>query len=111
MAARNLRSDIPFNPQSSKFLKEEQDCSWSKGKEKQPKEGEESFQERQKTRVAIANGEELAYALTHKEKKNPSFQHKEKRKWDLGQATMGENYVEEEKRFLRDSGIYSGFDV
>lgn len=90
---------------------EEQDWSWSKGDEKQPKEGEESFEERQKTRAAIADGEELAYALTQKEKKNLSFQQKEKRKRDLGQASRGKNYVEEEKRLLRESGIYSGFDA
>ena len=40
-----------------------------------------------------------------------SFRQKEKRKRDAGQASRGKNYVEEEKRLLRDSGVYSGFDA
>jgi hypothetical protein len=48
---------------------------------------------------------------TSKEKKNMSFQQKEKRKRELGQASRGKNYVEEEKRLLRESGVYSGFDT
>ncbi|KAF4361390.1 uncharacterized protein LOC115723431 [Cannabis sativa] len=100
---------------------EEQDWSWSSGKEKRDaKESEESFQERQKTRAALMQGEQLLGALTRqekeslrekeREKKNVSFSQKEKRKRELGQASRGKNYVEEEKRLLRDSGIYSGFD-
>ncbi|XP_062108855.1 uncharacterized protein LOC133819589 [Humulus lupulus] len=100
---------------------EEQNWSWSSGKEKrEAKESEESFQERQKTRAALVQGEQLLGVLTRqekeslrekeREKKNVSFSQKEKRKRELGQATRGKNYVEEEKRLLRDSGIYSGFD-
>ncbi|KZV18525.1 hypothetical protein F511_21704 [Dorcoceras hygrometricum] len=88
----------------------EQDWTWSTGKETRPKEEEESFEERQKTRASIASGEELVYVQARKDKKNLSFQQKEKRKRDLGQASRGKNYVEEEKRMLRESGIYSGFD-
>lgn len=88
-----------------------QDWTWSNGKEKrETKELEESFVERQKTRAAIAYGEQLANVETRREK-NISFSQKEKRKRDLGQASRGKNYVEEEKRMLRDSGIYSGFDT
>ncbi|KAK4418299.1 hypothetical protein Salat_2242600 [Sesamum alatum] len=90
---------------------QEQDWSWSKGKEKQTTDAEESFEDRQKTRAAIADGEQLVNVQTRKEKRSISFQQKEKRKRDLGQASRGKNYVEEEKRMLRDSGIYSGFDA
>nr|DAD47913.1 TPA_asm: hypothetical protein HUJ06_017850 [Nelumbo nucifera] len=87
------------------------DWSWSNGKENvKDREIEESYEERQKTRAALAEGEELTGVQTRKEKKNLSFSQKEKRKRDLGQASRGKNYVEEEKRLLRDSGIYSGFD-
>ncbi|GJP32779.1 hypothetical protein CLOM_g17376 [Closterium sp. NIES-68] len=40
-----------------------------------------------------------------------SFSQREKRKRDAGQASRGKNYVEEEKRQLRDQGVYSGFDA
>lgn len=89
-----------------------QDWSWSTGKESREKEaGEESYEERQKTRAALSNGEQLVGVQTRKDKKNASFSQKEKRKRDLGQASRGKSYVEEEKRLLRDSGIYSGFDT
>ncbi|XP_021744531.1 uncharacterized protein LOC110710520 isoform X2 [Chenopodium quinoa] len=85
------------------------DWTWSTGKDrKKDQESEESYKERQKTRAALADGEELATAITQKEKK--TFAQKEKRKRDLGQTSRGKNYVEEEKRMLRDSGVYSGFD-
>jgi hypothetical protein len=29
----------------------------------------------------------------------------------MGQSSRGKNYVEEEKRLLRDQGVYSGFDT
>jgi len=86
--------------------------SWSTGKEKRvDKEIEESYEERKKTREAISLGEELPAALTWNDKKNLSFSQKEKRKRELGQASRGKNYVEEEKRLLRENGIYSGFDA
>ncbi|XP_020206617.1 uncharacterized protein LOC109791700 [Cajanus cajan] len=89
-----------------------QDWTWSTGKEKRvEKEIEESYEERQKTREAISLGEELPAVLTRNDKKNLSFSQKEKRKRELGQASRGKNYVEEEKRLLRESGIYSGFDA
>ncbi|KAL3647847.1 hypothetical protein CASFOL_008815 [Castilleja foliolosa] len=92
----------------------EQNWSWSNGKEKQQKkteEEEESFEERMKTKAVLANGERLSNAQTPKERKeNMSFQQKEKRKRDLGQASRAKNYVEEEKRLLRENGVYSGFD-
>ncbi|TKY52647.1 UPF0690 protein C1orf5 [Spatholobus suberectus] len=89
-----------------------QDWSWSTGIDKRvDKEIEESYEERQKTREAISLGEQLPAALTRNDKKNLSFSHKEKRKRELGQASRGKNYVEEEKRLLRENGIYSGFDA
>ena len=81
----------------------EQDWSWSTGKERREnKETEESYEERQKTRTAMSLGEQLSTVQTRKEK-NASFSQKEKRKRELGQASRGKNYVEEEKRLLRDS--------
>lgn len=86
------------------------DWSWSTGKDSRAaNETEESYQERQKTRAALLEGEQLAYVQTQKEK-NLSFSQKEKRKRDIGQASRGKSYVEEEKRLLRENGIYSGFD-
>ncbi|XP_048495924.1 uncharacterized protein LOC104889535 isoform X2 [Beta vulgaris subsp. vulgaris] len=86
------------------------DWTWSTGKERAgDRDIEESYKERQKTRASLADGEELATAITQKDKK--SFAQKEKRKRDLGQTSRGKNYVEEEKRLLRESGVYSGFDI
>ncbi|KAL1367387.1 hypothetical protein HN51_021455 [Arachis hypogaea] len=88
-----------------------QDWSWSTGRDKRDnKETEESYEQRQKTREAISTGEQLATVQTRNDKKNLSFSQKEKRKRELGQASRGKSYVEEEKRLLRESGIYSGFD-
>uniref|UniRef100_A0A7N0TUY9 Uncharacterized protein n=1 Tax=Kalanchoe fedtschenkoi TaxID=63787 RepID=A0A7N0TUY9_KALFE len=87
-----------------------QDWSWSTGRENGPrKDIDESYKERQETRAKLADAEQLTYVQTRKDK-NLSFSQKEKRKRDLGQASRGKNYVEEEKRMLRDSGVYSGFD-
>jgi hypothetical protein len=84
--------------------------TWSTGKESRAaNEKEETYEERQKTRAALLEGELLATARTQKDK-NFSFSQKEKRKRDLGQASRGKSYVEEEKRLLRDNGVYSGFD-
>ncbi|KAI5315919.1 PREDICTED: UPF0690 C1orf52 homolog [Prunus dulcis] len=100
----------------------ESNWSWSTGREdnkeganggtKKGTEGEEeSYEQRQKTRAALASGEQLEHVLTRNDKKNLSFSQKEKRKRELGQASRGKNYVEEEKRLLRESGVYSGFDT
>lgn len=87
------------------------DWSWSSGKEKRvEKEVEETYEERKKTREALSLGEQMPTVLTRNDKKNLSFSQKEKKKRDLGQASRGKNYVEEEKRLLRDNGVYSGFD-
>lgn len=94
----------------------EQNWSWSTGKEGGEIKNsitEESYAEREQTRAA-AHGEKLLLVQENlhldKRDKKASFSQKEKRKRDLGQASRGKNYVEEEKRLLRDSGIYSGFD-
>lgn len=97
----------------------EPDWSWSTGKDRKTenkdgvKDGstEESYEERERTRAALVQGEKLLHVPTRKERENDkSFSQKEKRKRDLGQASRGKNYVEEEKRLLRDNGVYSGFD-
>ncbi|XP_057482971.1 uncharacterized protein LOC130769741 isoform X2 [Actinidia eriantha] len=88
-----------------------QDWSWSTGKEScAAQEIEETYEERRRTRTALTEGEKLTNVLTQNEKKNLSFAQKEKRKRDVGQASRGKSYVEEEKRLLRESGVYSGFD-
>jgi len=98
--------------------------SWSAGKRKQG-DAEESIEIRERTREAIGEEAELAAAravasfnFTKKQKRDAiaeqkavSFAQKEKRKREMGQASRGKNYVEEEKRLLRDSGVYSGFDT
>lgn len=106
----------------------EQDWSWSGGKRKGDNEKnheEESYEEREQTRHAVTEGAALSAAkgiAEHNfakkqrtelanEQKRLSFSQKEKRKRDLGQASRGKNYVEEEKRLLRDQGVYSGFDA
>ncbi|KAF9618523.1 hypothetical protein IFM89_002218 [Coptis chinensis] len=106
-------------------VEQEPNWSWSTGKDSgTDKETDESFEERQRTRAALTEGEKLMNVKTRseremererdwekeKEKKNLSFSQKEKRKRDLGQASRGKSYVEEEKRLLRESGVYSGFD-
>ncbi|KAG6537667.1 hypothetical protein ZIOFF_002762 [Zingiber officinale] len=94
----------------------EQDWSWSTGRGSDASKSitEESFEEREHTRAIVAQGEKLLNVTTSqqsdKKDKNLSFSQKEKRKRDLGQASRGKSYVEEEKRLLRESGIYSGFD-
>ncbi|WOK98502.1 hypothetical protein Cni_G07214 [Canna indica] len=94
----------------------EQDWSWSTGRGADATKSiaEESYAERERTRAAVTQGEKLLNATTNpqvnRKDKNMSFSQKEKRKRDLGQASRGKNYVEEEKRLLRESGIYSGFD-
>ncbi|CAM6111098.1 unnamed protein product [Calypogeia fissa] len=100
--------------------------SWSNGKrESGGQQGEESIEERELTRelanekamkMATTALAESAFAKQQKadamaEQRARSFSQKEKRKRDLGQASRGKNYVEEEKRLLRDSGVYSGFDT
>ncbi|XP_010539003.1 PREDICTED: uncharacterized protein LOC104813154 [Tarenaya hassleriana] len=90
---------------------EKPNWSWSTGKEKRETEGaKETFQEREATRAAVADGEKLVDAQTRRDRRDVSFSQKEKRKREMGQASRGKNYVEEEKRLLRDSGVYSGFD-
>nr|CAB3468480.1 unnamed protein product [Digitaria exilis] len=77
---------------------EESNWSWSTGKDCDGKEdAHESYEERERTRAAVTEGEKLIG--------------KEKRKRDRGQTSRGKNYVEEEKRLLRGSGVYSGFDT
>jgi hypothetical protein len=99
---------------------EEANWSWSTGKDRNDKEdAPESYEERERTRAAVTEGEKLIglqnappnQLLLEKDKKDASFSQKEKRKRDRGQASRGKNYVEEEKRLLRGSGVYSGFDT
>ncbi|CAN6220727.1 unnamed protein product [Urochloa humidicola] len=99
---------------------EESNWSWSTGKDRDAKEdAPESYEERERTRAAVTEGEKLIgvqnaplnQLLLEKDHKNASFSQKEKWKRDRGQASRGKNYVEEEKRLLRGSGVYSGFDT
>ncbi|CAN6216246.1 unnamed protein product [Urochloa humidicola] len=100
-------------------LQEESNWSWSTGQDRDAKEAPESYEERERTRAAVIEGEKLIgvqnaplnQLLLEKDHKNASFSQKEKRKRDRGQASRGKNYVEEEKRLLRGSGVYSGFDT
>ncbi|KAK1290277.1 hypothetical protein QJS10_CPA06g00654 [Acorus calamus] len=106
-------SILKVPPPKEAMDNKEPDWKWSDGKESTRNHGEakETFEERERTRAAIAQGEKLTNAQTSKEKKGQlSYSQKEKRKRDLGQVSRGKNYVEEEKRLLRDSGVYSGFD-
>ncbi|XP_006656271.2 uncharacterized protein LOC102705441 isoform X1 [Oryza brachyantha] len=98
--------------------KVEPNWSWSTGKDRNEKEDQtESYDERERTRAAVTEGEKLIGVQNpelrqlEKDKKEASFSQKEKRKRDRGQASRGKNYVEEEKRLLRGSGVYSGFDT
>ncbi|URD89350.1 KIP1-like protein, partial [Musa troglodytarum] len=92
----------------------EQDWSWSTGKGPDASKSitEESFEERERTRAAVAQGEKLSSVRTNLEasrkEKNLSFSQKEKRKRDLGQASRGKNYVEEEKRLLPQKTLVYG---
>ncbi|KAL2623382.1 hypothetical protein R1flu_003587 [Riccia fluitans] len=99
--------------------------TWSNGKRKSGDAGEETPEERARTREIVTESAEkmaaqaIAEAKFMKKQKRDaaaeqralSFSQKEKRKRELGQATRGKNYVEEEKRLLRDQGVYSGFDT
>ncbi|CAK9271200.1 unnamed protein product [Sphagnum jensenii] len=89
----------------------EQDWSWSAGKRKNEEgETEETYEDREQTRQ-LANNSAATRRDAITEQKALSFSQKEKRKRDMGQSSRGKNYVEEEKRLLRDQGVYSGFDT
>mmetsp|Transcript_35709 Transcript_35709/g.63672 ORF Transcript_35709/g.63672 Transcript_35709/m.63672 type:complete len:187 (-) Transcript_35709:354-914(-) len=107
---------------------------WDNGEgHKKDETEEEGAQEREATRVAAAEGVSASMAISrrtwelkeqqhqkrreeheaNKERlfgKKESFNSKEKRKRESGQATRGKNFVEEEKRLGRTLGMYSGFD-
>lgn len=93
----------------------DRDWSWSTGEENK-QVTEETYEEREKTRAAAASRDrlvsvkEITKSQSDKKDRNMSFSQKEKRKRDLGQASRGKSYVEEEKRLLRESGVYSSFD-
>eukprot|EP00238_Polyblepharides_amylifera_P000301 CAMPEP_0196572590 /NCGR_PEP_ID=MMETSP1081-20130531/2612_1 /TAXON_ID=36882 /ORGANISM="Pyramimonas amylifera, Strain CCMP720" /LENGTH=178 /DNA_ID=CAMNT_0041889953 /DNA_START=99 /DNA_END=635 /DNA_ORIENTATION=+ len=102
----------------------QQSWNWSDGKNAKAENEEESAEEREKTRQAIkAVDVSVVQALKTKEdlaklkrdeateRKNQSFNQKEKRKRDMGQASSGKNFIEEEKRLLRQSSSHGlGFD-
>uniref|UniRef100_A0ACD5ZF14 Uncharacterized protein n=1 Tax=Avena sativa TaxID=4498 RepID=A0ACD5ZF14_AVESA len=97
--------------------KVEPNWTWSTGKDRNEKEVlAESFEEWERTRAAVTEGEKLIGVRNPQprqmeKEKEASFSQKEKKKRDRGQASRGKNYVEEEKRLLRGSGVYSGFDT
>mmetsp|Transcript_35704 Transcript_35704/g.60176 ORF Transcript_35704/g.60176 Transcript_35704/m.60176 type:complete len:166 (-) Transcript_35704:409-906(-) len=101
----------------------EQTYNWSNGREARGGGGdaEETAEERDRTRHAMESTDQMVeQAVKSKEqnrqlaeeeyrqrKEKLSFNQREKRKRDAGQASKGKNFVEEEKRILRQS---SGFD-
>eukprot|EP00884_Botryococcus_braunii_P003548 jgi/Botrbrau1/13194/Bobra.0351s0007.1 len=107
----------------------EPNWEWNKGSRSQAGETE-TLEEREETRRAattgvlesaeIANKAQARAALLKQEayeerqriaqEKRLTFQQKEKRKREVGQAKSAKNYVEEEKRIARNFGVYSGFD-
>ncbi|KAK9821377.1 hypothetical protein WJX74_005644 [Apatococcus lobatus] len=107
----------------------ESSWDWAKGQEGDAAEPE-SIEERERTRQAANAGveeatrkaaaaaeqakrEKLEEKLEQQElarRRGLSFQQREKRKRELGQAKKDKNYVEEEKRLARGFGIHSGFD-
>uniref|UniRef100_M8BVS5 Uncharacterized protein n=1 Tax=Aegilops tauschii TaxID=37682 RepID=M8BVS5_AEGTA len=97
--------------------KVEPNWTWSTGKDCNEKEVlTESFEERERTRAAVTEGEKLNGVMNPQprqieKEKDASFSRKEKRKRDHGQASRGKNYVEEEKPLLRGRGVYSVFDT
>lgn len=105
--------------------------AWSDGKTaKVGEEDEESREQREQNRRAVTDGVDASaqhaakaaeYAAKLREEKRAeaaelarerklTFNQKEKRKRDTGQASRGKNFVEEEKRQARAFGQYSGFD-
>lgn len=89
--------------------KEEPNWTWSTGREH--REAGEPEKKSSQERVKPGNDAAVVNVQKETDKKNLSFSQKEKRKRELGQASRGKSYVEEEKRLLRDSGVYSGFDT
>ncbi|KAG5850052.1 hypothetical protein ANANG_G00078160 [Anguilla anguilla] len=67
----------------------------------QPASGNARFLPDEET--PVQSDEEQDKSLSAKKKKVESFQQKEKRKRDMGQATSDKSFVEEEKRILRQS--------
>ncbi|GER38102.1 hypothetical protein STAS_14555 [Striga asiatica] len=113
-SSKNLKvQSFSRNPRRSKTILGPQEKTTQQQKGGEKEEEEESYEERMKTISALASEERLLNVQTRSERSNAnnlSFQQKEKRKRDLGQASRGKCYVEEEKGLLRKSGIYSGFD-
>lgn len=106
------------------------DWNWSNGRAAKDQEEDDDEDDRAATREAVTRGltESAQYAVKsmqyaaklrdeakeEKERlakeKRLSFNQKEKRKRDTGQASRGKSYVEESKRQAREFGMYSGFD-
>ncbi|XP_062308751.1 UPF0690 protein C1orf52 homolog [Osmerus eperlanus] len=53
--------------------------------------------------LSDSDGEDKSQSLSAKKRRVESFQQKEKRKRDMGQATSDKSFVEEEKRILRQN--------
>mmetsp|Transcript_31683 Transcript_31683/g.69246 ORF Transcript_31683/g.69246 Transcript_31683/m.69246 type:complete len:169 (-) Transcript_31683:323-829(-) len=101
----------------------EQNYNWSSGRQakEESNDAQETAEERERTRTAMQLTDNMIeQAIRSKEqnrllaeqeykerKAKMSFNQREKRKRDAGQATSGKNFVEEEKRILRQS---SGYD-
>ncbi|KAL3135767.1 hypothetical protein ABBQ32_007330 [Trebouxia sp. C0010 RCD-2024] len=113
----------------------EQSWEWASGKDavhaNREDKDTETAQDREQTRAAATTGAEATAALSQKamqqnlklkagkraeqhqmtQERRQTFQQKEKRKREVGQAKSAKNYVEEEKRLARNFGMYSGFDT
>lgn len=114
-------------PEPRAEVKEVEWGKWGKGERREEAGGvmEETLKEREELRLIVNEkaGQAAAEAIAKAEaaqklrqeiaaeRRQLSFNQKEKRKRDMGQASRGKNYVEEEKRQLRDQGVYSGFDA
>jgi hypothetical protein len=105
-------------PSVMTILPQESNWSWSNGRDRDDKEvALESYEECERTRVAVTEekliGEQNAQPnslSSEKDKKSESLTKGEAEEGSV-QASRGKNYVEEEKRFLRGSGVYSVFDT
>lgn len=60
--------------------------------------------------TALQLEQERQEHAANQHKRRETYQQREKRKRDMGQQKKSKNYVEEEKRLLRQHNVYSGFD-
>ncbi|KAK9945258.1 hypothetical protein M0R45_010783 [Rubus argutus] len=76
----------------------DKDWSWSTGVDRKVKSGTKETKETKETEVEEESKEERQRTRDALDRRGAAG------------ASRGKNYVEEEKRLLRDNGVYSGFD-